>query len=157
MMQKILKSGKVGVQCKIPFDEWYQAKIINEAHNYLGAANVIFYEGPSGRIRVSRRFVDEKASTPGFQIQKLDAENPVKEGEIVRISLAMLPIGMKFFAGEKLRLRISGKDPVEFPPVDKLGPKAPDLPNPNAKVSVTVYGGGNDGRGSYIVLPHLVV
>lgn len=152
-LEKIQANGSVGFQCMIPLEQWYKAKLLETAHRFGLAPGAIFYSGPVGRIRLSRRVLDETVSKPGFPIQRLDVSHPVEQGQVVTAVPPMTPIGMVFYKGEKLKLRIGGQDSVQIPALDKLGPAPPNIPNINEKAQVTIHGGQPNGSGSYIVLP----
>lgn len=137
----------------------YQKKLLEGGHvlGVVSDLDVIFYKGPEGRMRVSRRVLDEKVSKLGFPILDFTINYPVIEGEVVAITPAMYPIGMSFVKEEKLRIRVGGKDLTAFPPADGLGAPAPNVVDISQGVEVYVHGGLVDGTGSFIVLPLLNV
>lgn len=153
-IEKVLASGKVGTQCKIPF-EGYQQSLLGLARTVGLAPSVLWYTGPAGRIRVSRRLRDERVSIPGLHVQRYDVSNPITEGELVDVVPLIDPIGMRFSKGEQMRIRMGGQDPVAYPPTDVSPIPPPDVPNTNANVHVTLYGGQCDGSSSYVIFPQI--
>ena len=72
------------------------------------------YMGPfasyEGRIRVSLRELDPEKSEAHIPVQRFEKPEPLKAGEIVKIELAIRPIGMHFEKGEQLKLRIGNEN-----------------------------------------------
>jgi uncharacterized protein len=111
--EKLTSAGIFGEQLKIP----YQSYLIRGAH-YLGIvaeANVLFYKGPTGHISVSRRILEKEHAVPGFRTHDMKQYNLVEGGEIVDLLPPLTQIGMRFGAGNALRVRISGTDTSVFP------------------------------------------
>ena len=75
--------------------------------NYGGVAK---YSGAYGRLRVSRRHLDEKQSTDIIPVLSFDREEKLKKGEIVEIEVPLAPTGMTLYPGETLRFMVSSKN-----------------------------------------------
>lgn len=71
-------------------------------------ATVLRYTGSTGRLKVSMRHIDESKSTKWIPYFPFDKKELLKPKEIVPVEIPMLPIGMMFNKGEKLRLVVSG-------------------------------------------------
>jgi predicted acyl esterase len=69
-------------------------------------------DGPvaSGWLRVSRRELDEKKSTPYQPFYKHQRQILVMPGEIVPVDIEILPSSTLFGRGEKLRVVVQGND-----------------------------------------------
>ena len=154
-VEKILTNGNVGRQLTVPFQNWFQSALIRFAH-WMGLApeaGALFYSGPKGQIRVSRRVLDREGEVPGFPVSRLEEYHPVNEGEIVAVQPMLTPIGMTFRKGEKLRLRVGGTDRSVFPPVDQATLTVLDLPHINARGQVSIHSGLAGTLNSWIELP----
>lgn len=155
--EKVSTAGAACSQLKIPYEKWYQSRLIRFA-NKLGLApetNVLFYNGPTGQVRVSRRALQEDGVVPGLPVHSMKEYLPVSEGEIVHVEPGLTPIGMRFSAGEKLRVRISGVDKTVLPPVDQATLEVEGVEDINEFVTVVLHSGLADLAGSYLTLPVL--
>ena len=65
--------------------------------------------GPVGRLRASMRALDPELSQPFRPVYALDAPQKLSSGEIVALDIAIVPMAMKFHAGEGLRLSVRGQ------------------------------------------------
>jgi len=81
---------------------------------------ILFYSGPTGRLRVSHRRLDMERSTHFRPFHAHTVEEPLNPGEIVPVEIPLNPIGMRFHAGEQLRLIVAGHD--------LAGPMIPGVP-----------------------------
>jgi predicted acyl esterase len=63
-----------------------------------------------GWLRVSRRELDEAASTPERPVLRHQRDLPLAAGEVVPADIEIWPSGTLFHAGETLRLVIQGRD-----------------------------------------------
>ncbi len=75
--------------------------------NHGGVAK---YSGAYGRLRVSRRHLDEKLSTHIIPVQSFDRDEKLSKGEIVEIEVPLAPMGMLFHPGETLRFMVSSQN-----------------------------------------------
>jgi predicted acyl esterase len=121
----------------------YGLKILNA----LGIVKfgALFYAGPNGRLRVSHRQLDKERSTPSIPYHTHTQKDLLEPGQIVSVQIPLYPIGMKFHAGEQLRLTIAG--------YDLIGPLLPGIPLPpmrNRGVHVIHTGGKYD---SHLLVP----
>ncbi|KAJ6020711.1 hypothetical protein N7540_006215 [Penicillium herquei] len=155
--EKVTKTGAVGKQLKIPYEKSYQSYLVRAA-NYSGLApdtNVLFYKGPVGQIRLSRRVLEKEHAVPGFKTSDMKQYNPVQGGEIVILQPPVTPIGMEFSAGEALRVHVSGTNTSVFPPIDQGTLTVQGLEDLNKDGVVTIHCGSNSEGDSYITLPIL--
>lgn len=109
----------------------------NSAHPYWES---------DGRLRVSQRQLDEKASTPLQPVHTHRVVEPLKTGEIVPVEIQIWPMGMIFHPGEQLQLAIAG--------YDLSGPgRGHDRPIPHAqnKGNHIIHTGGK--YDSYLLVP----
>jgi hypothetical protein len=63
-----------------------------------------------GRLRVSERQLDAKASTPLQPVHTHRVIEPLKPGEIVPVEIQIWPMGVIFHPGQQLQLAIAGYD-----------------------------------------------
>lgn len=75
--------------------------------NHGGVAK---YSGAYGRLRVSRRHLDQELSTNTIPVQSFDRDEKLSKGEIVEIEVALAPMGMLFHPGETLRFMVSSQN-----------------------------------------------
>jgi predicted acyl esterase len=67
------------------------------------------HPGSWGKLRVSARHLDEKASTEWQPVHTHDRVEKLKKGEIVPIDVEIWPISRIWHKGQKLRVQIAGK------------------------------------------------
>jgi predicted acyl esterase len=115
--------------------------------NALGIAKfgILFYSGPNGRLRVSHRRLDKERSTPSMPHHTHIKEELLEPGQIVPVDIPLYPIGMRFHAGEQLRLTIAG-----FDLIGPLLPGIPLAPTRNRGVHIIHTGGKYD---SHLLVP----
>jgi hypothetical protein len=112
--------------------------------------------GSHGRIRVSYRELDQKASTDWLPVLSLRQPQKVRPGQIVPVDISVLPTSAVFHPGEQIRLVVSGRPfrPLPVPGIkpapEFAGRPAPTLPSVNKGPSVIHAGGRYD---SYLQLP----
>ena len=104
IVQKLDKNFNVLTQLTIPNTS---ARAHDAFERYGGVAK---YSGAYGRLRVSRRHLDERLSTDIIPVQSFDREEKLKKGEIVEIEVPLAPTGMTFYPGETLRLVVSSQN-----------------------------------------------
>ena len=77
------------------------------------------FTGPVGRLRVSHRALDAARSTPSEPYLTHRAEELLSPGQIVPVEIGIWPVGMRWHAGEQLRLIVAGYNltPLAFPEV----------------------------------------
>lgn len=85
----------------LPLGRLWMPTLYRYGVKQLGA---VFYPGPDGLLRLSRRGLREN-------LLELDLreEKPLKEGEVVEVTIPLLPTGLIYQKGEQLRLRVSSK------------------------------------------------
>jgi predicted acyl esterase len=66
------------------------------------------YTGPTGILRASHRAQDPKLSTGLIPFHPHNDEEKVPAGEIVKLEIALWPMGIHFEAGESLLFRVQG-------------------------------------------------
>jgi len=101
-LQKLNKNGEQLSVLNVPKND-----VVDKALPSRGAT-VLRYTGSNGRLKVSMRHIDESKSTKWIPYFPFDKKDLLKPGEIVQVEIPMLPIGMIFNKGEKLRLVVSG-------------------------------------------------
>lgn len=79
------------------------------------------YTGPYGKQRLSLRKLDEDKSTPAEPYYPFGEVQPLKPGQIVPVDIALWPTGMRYHAGEQLRVLVAG--------YNMRGPFLTSLPN----------------------------
>ena len=67
------------------------------------------HPGSWGKLRVSARHLDEKASTEWQPVHTHDRVEKLKKGQIVPIDIEIWPISRIWHKGQKLRVQIAGK------------------------------------------------
>ena len=70
------------------------------------------WTGPHGRLRASHRQLDPARSTPAQPVHTHIAEVRLTPGQIVAVEFGLTPIGMRWHAGEQLRIIIAGYNPA---------------------------------------------
>lgn len=73
-------------------------------------ASILRYKGPSGRLRVSARHLDQALSTDEVPEHSFDRVEKLAPGELVEVEIALLPMGLAFGPGEALRLVVSARN-----------------------------------------------
>jgi predicted acyl esterase len=76
---------------------------------------MLYFTGSDGRLRVSRRALDSARSTPERPFLAFDREEPLRPGEIVPVDIELRPLGMRWRAGETLRLLVTGQNLSRVP------------------------------------------
>lgn len=105
------------------------------------------YEGPNGKLRVSRRHVSPELSGKTWKTLSHAKEEKVKPGEVVGLEIQLWPTGIVFEAGEKLILKISGTE-VGLPDL----PNIPPPRNENKGKQVLHFGGSSEARLQFFTL-----
>lgn len=107
--------------------------------------SILRYKGSDGRLRVSARHLDTALSTDEVPAHSFDRVEKLSPGEVVEVEIDLLPLGMRFYPGEQLRLIVSGRN--------LLGPMMPMVRNylPSNKGQHIIHTGG--ARASYLQLP----
>ncbi|WP_208024251.1 CocE/NonD family hydrolase [Amycolatopsis pithecellobii] len=76
--------------------------------------------GARGWMRTSHRALDPELSTDLRPVQSHQVRQPLAPGEVVPVDIAIWPMAMRWHAGEKVRIEVTGHD---------LAVAVPDLPN----------------------------
>jgi len=107
--------------------------------------SILRYKGSDGRLRVSARHLDAALSTDAVPAHSFNRSEKLSPGEIVEIDVDLLPIGMRFYPGEQLRLVISARN--------ALGPMMPMVATyvPSNRGQHIIHTGGS--HASYLQLP----
>ncbi|KAE9378577.1 hydrolase CocE/NonD family protein [Stipitochalara longipes BDJ] len=88
--------------------EMERKKLIEMHHAGDKHVDVFFAEGSTGRLRVSRRELDEDKSTPHQPVYTHGREQKLRPGEMVPVEIEMWPHGMIWEAGEQITVSIAG-------------------------------------------------
>ncbi|KAL2832201.1 Alpha/Beta hydrolase protein [Aspergillus pseudoustus] len=137
MLRKLGRSGQAVRHVNFP---------TAQTADQLPRTNVVQYNGPTGRLRVSHRDMkDCPGLAPGEVFHPHTREVKLSAREIVAVTIGLWPIGSVYAAGEGVRLSISGKD-MCFPEMEHF----PAEPNENRGVHI-VHTGGE--YASYLTLP----
>lgn len=105
-----------------------------------------FAEGASGRLRLSMREEDPQKSTEERPYHCFTKAQPVRPGEIVPINIEFWPTALKYHAGEKIEVFITGNELLKHPEF----PGMPPIGTINQGNHI-IYTGGQ--YASYIQLP----
>lgn len=76
----------------------------------LKPLTLMYFTGAKGRIRVSHRALDQKRSTAWAPYLTHAAEERLASGDVVPVDIAVTPLGMRWRAGEQLRVIVAGYD-----------------------------------------------
>ncbi|MBT8341499.1 MAG: CocE/NonD family hydrolase [Desulfatitalea sp.] len=106
------------------------------------------YVGPEGRLRVSLRELDADKSTDFIPFQTFRNPQPLNPGEIVPVDIRIWPTGMKFNAGEQLKLTVAGHP---LAPMRFIGMNVPPPETLNAGRHI-IHTGGRKYK-SYLQIP----
>jgi predicted acyl esterase len=88
----------VNIQKLSTSGEWIPVSVLGEPH-----------PGAWGKMRVSRRALDEKQSKPYLPVQSHLAAEKLKPGEIVPVDIAIVPSSRFWHKGQSLRVQIAGR------------------------------------------------
>lgn len=141
-VQKLDKFGNILSQIDIPNHGAMMQDLTQDG------ASILRYKGPNGKLRLSMRHLDEKASTPEVPAYTFDRVEKLNVGEVVEADIVLSPIGFTFHKGESIRVVISSVEEVG-------GSMMPGTPGciPNNKGFHIVHTGGS--KASYLQLPLL--
>lgn len=113
ILRKLDIDGKVLTSLNVPLDKQSHGT----AMEIVDDLNLYKHEGPTGRLRASKRALGQdpllteeqlKSQVPTELWLPYDKEEKVPPGTIVELDIPIWPTGMVFYAGESLRLEISG-------------------------------------------------
>lgn len=143
LLQKLSRRGKQLSGMVISLPNNLMKGIPNSMEIFKSGS--LFYTGPNGRLRVSRRQLDEKRSTPSQPFHTHVIEELLKPGEIVPVEIPIFPVGMRWHKGEQLRVTVEDHNPA--------GPMLPGIPPESTRNSgehIIHTGGEFD---SHLLLP----
>lgn len=108
-------------------------------------ATILRYKGSDGRLRVSKRHLDQELSTDEVPVHSFDRVEKLSPGEVVEVEIDLLPVGLAFYPGEQLRFVVSSRN--------ILGPMMPGTKDyvPVNSGRHIVHTGGD--HASYLQLP----
>ncbi|MGK5543321.1 CocE/NonD family hydrolase [Streptomyces sp. URMC 127] len=87
----------VNIQKLSTSGEWLPTSVVGKPH-----------PGAWGKLRVSRRALDEEKSTPYHPVLTQEREEKLKPGEIVPVDIPIWPTSRIWHAGQRLRVQIAG-------------------------------------------------
>ncbi len=144
--------GPMAARLRVSVQESDDAHLLAAVRKFR-AGREVFFEGSYGYsldvvsrgwLRLAHRDLDEDLSQPWQPVGRHDSVRPVRSGEIVEASIALLPQATRFRAGDELRLELRGRwlfprNPLtgQFPAGYQRGPGA----------RVTVHTGGDSPSG----------
>ena len=67
------------------------------------------HPGAWGKLRVSRRKLDDKLSTDYNPVQAFTDEEKLKPGQAVPVDIEIVPLSRFWHAGQRIRVQISGR------------------------------------------------
>jgi predicted acyl esterase len=88
----------VNIQKLSTTGEWIPVSVLGEPH-----------PGAWGKMRVSRRALDEKQSRPYLPVQSHLKEEKLSPGQIVPVDIAIVPSSRIWHKGQSLRVQIAGR------------------------------------------------
>lgn len=115
-VQKLSRKGKLLVRAAFPLPRPVISVlefVWRKARSKLGSS--LFWDGPTGRLRVSHRTLDEGRSTAPEPYHSHGREELLRPGQIVPVEIGLWPAGMRWRAGEKLRVVVTGRHEVLLP------------------------------------------
>jgi predicted acyl esterase len=146
VIQKLDKRGKRLTHMVTTFPNRLMGKGLKLLYDLgilkLGA---LFYSGPNGRLRVSHRQLDPARSTAPEPYLTHRVEELLSPGQVVPVEIPIWPTGMRWHAGEQLRLVVAGYDVV-----GPMLPGIPKIPTRNKGEHLVHTGGKYD---SHLLVP----
>jgi predicted acyl esterase len=111
-LRKADRNGKLLQNLNIPLED-----LGLQAEEEVEAINPLKYLGPSGILRAGHREIDQARSKPHWPFHAHTEKKLVSPGDIVRLEIGIWLTGIRFEAGEKLMLKVSGHhmNLAEFP------------------------------------------
>ena len=145
-VQKLSKRGKVLSSSVIVPPNPVARTMVNLLWSFgIQKLSLLFFTGPAGRLRVSHRALDAARSTPSEPYLTHRAEEFLSPGQIVPVEIGIWPAGMRWHAGEQLRVSVAG---YNLTPLPVAGINPPVLRNKGEHIIHT--GGKFD---SHLVVP----
>ncbi|AMM20201.1 hydrolase [Frondihabitans sp. PAMC 28766] len=108
-------------------------------------ASILRYKGSDGRIRVSLRHLDQTLSTDDVPAHTFDRSEKLVPGQVAEVEIDLLPLGLRFHAGEQLRFVVSSRNLL-----GTMMPGIREYTGANAGRHIVHTGGA---RASYLQLP----
>lgn len=157
-LEKLTTAGKVCGQLMIPFSWTWQSLFLRGVASFSAAASSLLYKGPYGCARVSSTCGEPDVE--GMPVYPVGGgeRRQVEQGEILRVRPCVMPMGMRFWRGERLRVRVRGGDERVFQGLDgalTVGEGdweegGEGMGGEEGKGEVRVWFGGERGRGSWV-------
>lgn len=110
--------------------------------------SVLRYKAALGRMRASMRELDPQLSTEQVPVPSLRHVEKLTPGQVVRLDISLYPLGLRLYAGESVRLVVTGRNLNGSPMLFK--PEQPATDNHGRHV---IHTGGE--HASRLVLPVL--
>jgi predicted acyl esterase len=141
-VRKYLRNGQHALAHNIrapnPFKAWWLERQYRAGKAKMG---MMFFTGAKGMLRASHRELDRARSGPAEPYHAHERPLKLASGEIVPVEIPLWPLGMRWHAGEELRLLIAGH---KLSAVEMPGVSPPDTINRGRHVIHT--GGRYDSR-----------
>lgn len=150
VVRKLDKNGKAMLNLNIPWDH-----ALIKSFDQLDPKdhhNLLFYFGPLGILRASRRHIDPSRSIhPNYPYHSHDRVELVKKGEVVELEIGLWAMGIEYEAGEGISVEIQGQYPFFKNYAEHEKPK-PGADRANVGSHVVHIGGDHP---SYVILPFI--
>ncbi|KAH7118058.1 Alpha/Beta hydrolase protein [Dactylonectria estremocensis] len=104
-LRKVDKSGKLLEHINLP---WSALPPDVSAQEDVPNSNIVKYLGPQGILRVSHRAQDPSKQDSIMPYHPHKSIDKIKPGEIVPVEIGIWPMGIKFYEGEGIVLRVQG-------------------------------------------------
>lgn len=148
LIRKLDRNGKALLNLNIP---WSHAPMKSfDELDPKDHHNLLFYFGPLGILRASRRHIDPSMSIhPQYPFHTHDREEKLSKGEVVELEIGLWAMGIEYEAGEGISVEIQGQYPL-FKDYAALEQPKPIPGQENVGSHIVHFGGQYPSR---IILP----
>lgn len=111
LLRKLDRNGNALLNLNIP---WKNAPITSFTElDPKDHSNLLFYHGPTGVLRASRRHTDPSMSLhPQYPFHTHDREEKLSKGQVVALEIGIWAMGIEYETGESISVQISGQYPL---------------------------------------------
>ncbi|KAM0415969.1 hypothetical protein ACHAPT_013068 [Fusarium lateritium] len=111
LLRKLDRNGKPLLNLNIPW-KYAPIKCFDEL-DPKDHQNLLFYFGPMGILRASRRHIDWSRSIhQQYPFHTHDRDEKLGKGQVVELRIGLWAMGIEYEAGESISLQISGQYPL---------------------------------------------